>query len=441
MNSIPMDRQENPNSNDSCIFQLVGIKGQLSLLQSTLFGIGFFLIIAGGFIIFFPFFALFTDPWPPSERFIKLTPYLILLPSLSIIVGFLIVLPIDRRRRRMGISRLVIGKKSLSFPLQSKKSIEVNFNTLQNLYLRKNRKSLLLYTEKGAAWFSDAQFKSSTCVEVYEKIIERIKEDPDNKTILERLGKNQELSQQADNTFPVITITLCILLGIFFFLEHHVGALKDWRFLVWMGGNAPALVQGGEIYRLFSANFLHANFTHFFWNFICLFELGFILERLVGSYRFLLLYLISAFLGSVSSTLFGHVLVSVGASTALFGILGSFGYLHWKYYSTEISFEFKESKIWLISMLVIIVFLPFYIRNIDWAAHVGGFLGGLLVTFILYKNVTSFKINAPVSLRIKIISILLALIFAFNGSIAIQKFLNKENRIQQTENHSHSSEN
>ena len=90
-----------------------------------------------------------------------------------------------------------------------------------------------------------------------------------------------------------------------------------------MGANIGADVRAGEIYRLFASAFLHANIVHLGFNMLALWSLGPFLETLLGRRRYVVLYAASALGGALASTLFGGDRWSVGASGAIFGLMGA----------------------------------------------------------------------------------------------------------------------
>lgn len=90
-----------------------------------------------------------------------------------------------------------------------------------------------------------------------------------------------------------------------------------------MGANIGSDVRSGEIYRLFASAFLHANVVHLGFNMLALWSLGPFLETLLGRRRYVVLYAASALGGALASTLFGGNRWSVGASGAIFGLMGA----------------------------------------------------------------------------------------------------------------------
>ena len=133
-------------------------------------------------------------------------------------------------------------------------------------------------------------------------------------------------------------------------------------------GVQPAAIADGEWWRLLTAMFLHGGVMHLFLNMFALYILGSELERLLGWWRFLGVYLVAGLAGAVASYWMLPVGgLSVGASGAIFGIVGAFfvAYRRMNYQARQIA------------LLAFVLLLPgFVFSNIDMAAHVGGLVGG-----------------------------------------------------------------
>jgi membrane associated rhomboid family serine protease len=135
----------------------------------------------------------------------------------------------------------------------------------------------------------------------------------------------------------------------------------------------PALTPN-EPYRLITAAFLHVSFSHIFLNMLALVIIGPALEAAVGKLRFIAVYLIAAFGGEVFSYLVGPLLVeSVGASGAIFGVMGAYLVL-------------ARRRGWDLSIVLPLIGInlvySFLDPAIDWRAHVGGLVIGGLLAFI-----------------------------------------------------------
>ncbi|KAF5062299.1 rhomboid family intramembrane serine protease [Proteiniclasticum sp. QWL-01] len=146
--------------------------------------------------------------------------------------------------------------------------------------------------------------------------------------------------------------------------------------LVYLGGNYKPLVEAGEYYRLVTAMFLHGDIQHLAFNMYSLWALGSNLERMLPKWKYFILYMVSGLGGSLLSHLMHEDTVSIGASGAIFGLLGALiGYV-WK--NREM---FRSGA--LLNLLVIAGI------NLAWGFQPGsgidnyGHLGGLAAGFLL----------------------------------------------------------
>lgn len=133
-------------------------------------------------------------------------------------------------------------------------------------------------------------------------------------------------------------------------------------------------------WRLIACMWLHAGVIHLLANMLSLVFIGIRLEQQFGFIRVGIIYLLSGFGGSIMSTLFIHQNISVGASGALFGLLGAMLselLTNWTIYSNKIAALLTLVVIIVINLAVGI--LP----HVDNFAHIGGFLTGFLLGFIV----------------------------------------------------------
>jgi membrane associated rhomboid family serine protease len=147
--------------------------------------------------------------------------------------------------------------------------------------------------------------------------------------------------------------------------------------LVSLGALVPARVAlYHEYWRLFTSMFLHANLFHIAFNMWALWVAGSLLERIMGPVRFLLLYLVAGFAGSVLVLVAGPAYVpTVGASGAIFGVFGAL--FAWAFVSRGRDFVADQlmRQIGLILVLNLVITFGFS-SSISWQAHIGGLLGG-----------------------------------------------------------------
>lgn len=211
--------------------------------------------------------------------------------------------------------------------------------------------------------------------------------------------KNDEVSIQAEDVFkkrlPYVTYGIIAINIIVFFAMYIFGkGSTNIGTLLNFGANNAYLVQAGDYYRLITSAFLHIGVFHLAVNMYSLYIVGTQLENFLGKWKYLCVYLFSAVAGNLLSCILanGSNVVSAGASGAIFGLLGSllyFGY-HYRIYLGNVL------KSQIIPILVINLLIGFIIPGIDSLAHIGGLVGGILITMALgvkYKSELTDRIN------------------------------------------------
>lgn len=215
-------------------------------------------------------------------------------------------------------------------------------------------------------------------------------------------------------TFSLIAASVLVYLAV---SASQVASGIPWNFaLVNQGGPGlaagaliPALVAGGEAWRLATSMFLHSGFIHLAFNMVALYFLGSFAEEAFGRWRFFALYLLSGLSGGIAYLYFGSFgQPAVGASGAIFGLLGSI----LGYSLRRGTFSWQNPLIrQLLILLAINVWLGLSIDNISNTAHMGGLTGGLAFGWLMAPTVYSSKPNAlqPVALVLGAEAVLLAL--------------------------------
>ena len=137
------------------------------------------------------------------------------------------------------------------------------------------------------------------------------------------------------------------------------------------GGLIPAEVASGEYWRLVTSGFLHGNLIHLGTNMLSLYWLGIPLERILGRWRMLAIYLLSLFGSSVGVLLFSApVSLTIGASGAVYGLMGA------------LLVTFRRLRLDLRPLIVILalnVVITFTYPGLSWQGHLGGFVVGAIV--------------------------------------------------------------
>ncbi len=131
-----------------------------------------------------------------------------------------------------------------------------------------------------------------------------------------------------------------------------------------------AIAEGHQYWRLVTAAFLHENILHIGFNMYLLYLLGMMLEPAIGSARFAMIYAVSLLAGSFGA-LFATAAASLGASGAIFGLMGAA--------AVELrarGFSVMQSGIG--GLIIFNLILSFTLANISVGAHIGGLVGGAL---------------------------------------------------------------
>lgn len=137
-------------------------------------------------------------------------------------------------------------------------------------------------------------------------------------------------------------------------------------------------ILNGEVWRLFTAMFLHIGAIHLISNLIGLLMLGPIIEGHFGHWRFAAIYLLGGLLGSIASFAFSPAL-SAGASGAIFGLLGA-TLLYFYRFRENFGRQGRDILQSMFVVLVLNLFVGVSANNVDNWGHVGGLVGGFLMT-------------------------------------------------------------
>jgi len=179
----------------------------------------------------------------------------------------------------------------------------------------------------------------------------------------------------------VLLLVMIANLGIYAAMAAATGAFTwDARDLLAWGGDLGALSLHGQPWRLLTGTYLHASPQHIFGNLVLLGITGAYVEPRVGSWTSLAVYTLCGLTGSVMSA-WGHPeVVGVGASGAIAGLLGLIVAFHLSGRHPEVSGRW-------IAQTVGINALYSLAPDVDWLAHLGGFLAGLACggTLLAYR--------------------------------------------------------
>ena len=185
-------------------------------------------------------------------------------------------------------------------------------------------------------------------------------------------------SEQPVLTYILIGINVAVALGALLGGASATTGGIGGSTLLSEGSVSRFAVADGEYYRLLTAGFLHAGFFHLLFNMLSLYILGSMLEPAIGRLRFALIYFVSLLAGSFGALLIEPNLPTVGASGAIFGLMGAAVIV---LRNRGIGIMESGLGIW-IGLNLLITFLPG--TNISIGGHVGGLIGGVVCAMLLF---------------------------------------------------------
>ena len=265
-----------------------------------------------------------------------------------------------------------IKRKTLSFTINTL-NIDLNVADRVEVKNEKNVDNISIHE------LSEVQ-KNKDILSVFPNIKTDLFEGNDSLDLIINVTKDINNKTESDNKkFEKIfskkkLFVTYILMGLCFlmYIVTLIMGSSNVTYLI-LGANYAPLVKNGEIFRLITYAFLHGSIIHLVVNMYSLFIAGRQVENNFGKVRLLIIYFISALSGGLLSALFSDG-ISIGASGAIFGLLGALVYfgLQFRLYLTDA----LVSKIFPI--IIINLLIGFTVTGIDNACHIGGLIGGFL---------------------------------------------------------------
>lgn len=223
---------------------------------------------------------------------------------------------------------------------------------------------------------------------------------------------NEEDATKIEKVFsskkPYITYFIMMICILLYIIPKLLGNYDQ---IIYDYGLIGEAVKNGDFFRLITSEFLHASAVHLLVNMYSLYIIGTQIESFLGKKKYILIYLMSAVFASLLSITLGDLTsISIGASGAIFGLLGSllyFGY-HYRVYLGNVI------KSQIIPIILLNLIIGFSIQGIDNFAHIGGLVGGVLVTKALgvdEKSSLADKINGYILMSIFLIFLIYVFFF------------------------------
>ena len=190
---------------------------------------------------------------------------------------------------------------------------------------------------------------------------------------------------------PIVTYAFLGLNVVVWFATFAAGAGDDTWVLVDFGAMFGPLIAEGQYWRLFTAMFLHHDLVHLAFNGFALFIFGRLVETTYGRARFVAIYILSGLAGGVLSYALSPINIGVGASGAIFGVLGALAAFFASQRRT-LGVMAQRNLMGILALATINIFYGLATPGIDNWAHLGGLVAGFALGFVLtprYRFVTS----------------------------------------------------
>lgn len=309
----------------------------------------------------------------------------------------------DEDNERMNIVGLInnIGKSELTPEQLDSITFQIERKFLIGQYAREVNILYLMFSDdferdkkysqgKSKFWLMDILGKRIVIFEEQpddffglKNILKNVFEEERGKSggIFSNMGKDSN-NQTRRKKVPIITfLILFINVLVFIWLEMN-GDTENPVYMLEKGAAfGKYIFDSHEYYRLFTATFMHFGLAHLLNNMLALWILGSKLENIIGNVRFVILYILSGLVGSFVSAVHYYnandLVVSAGASGAIYGILGAI-------LVVAIIQRRRNDKSIFIRM-GLVLFLMFYgngTQGVDTLAHIGGLAGGIIIMFV-----------------------------------------------------------
>ncbi|WP_203580838.1 rhomboid family intramembrane serine protease [Microbacterium hibisci] len=212
-------------------------------------------------------------------------------------------------------------------------------------------------------------------------------------------------AMSASSGQPIVTYTIIGITAFVYLLTliPGIGESIQEALLYWAPLMYPQFGGPFEPWRLVTVSLVHSGIWHVGLNMLALWMIGRSLEPLLGRWRFLTLYLLSALGGSVAVTLLSFATPVVGASGAIFGLFGALLVI-----GRHIGANIAGIAI-VLGINLVIGFIPGF--NVSWQAHVGGLVAGLLVAFIFTRTRAVRQRGLQIGLLVAVGAGMIALLF------------------------------
>lgn len=309
---------------------------------------------------------------------------------------------LNRLTRQIKLKTFTLKMKTLSLYLDLNDNVELN-NTKNDFEIRVKSEKSINNNEIIKNYFPDMPDKlvfNEKGVMLYQKINSDI--------MAKNINENEKINDLFKPKKPIVTYILIGIMAIMLVLTFMLDANSKNLVTLY---NLGALIKNGTPLRLITSIFLHAGIIHFAMNVWALKLLGSQAENFYGHIKTLIIFIYSGIVGNLLSLLFmGENTISVGASGAIFGLMGAILY----FALNQRTYMGEALKREILPVIIINLFLGFMISGINMEAHLGGLIGGILISTALgikYKTSKFEKINGFIASTILVLFLVFLVYF------------------------------
>jgi rhomboid protease GluP len=288
-----------------------------------------------------------------------------------------------------------IKKKTLSFSVDT---LNILLNVNEDLKLEETK-----HIKPVAIFNNNLDITNEGILEAFPNINEKLLKDTTGVELIINVTKDINAKTEQENKiyertfmpkkniFTYIILIICVAVYLISLIEagFSLDVLRtgfEVPLLRSLGANY-GIQESHQIWRLITYMFLHGSLIHILVNMYSLVALGNQIETFFGRWKFFIIYLLSGIAGGMLSAAISPGATSVGASGAIFGLLGAmlyFGFHYRAYFGQAV-------KMQILPVIAINLAIGFLLPNIDNWCHIGGLVGGFLVTMAVGVNGKSKK--------------------------------------------------